>query len=129
MSRALDAAAERERRFVAYVSTEFSAELALAARDSGRRHGFRAAVGYVVEHAETDDRPALARGLYRTFLSADETYLELRDQARAAIDALRARLDRHAERQARDPKNYGFVGDLESLLERLGDALPWAEEN
>lgn len=39
------------------------------------------------------------------------------------LSELGARLENHATRQARDQKNYGFVGDLGSVVEALEEVL------
>ncbi len=47
--------------------------------------------------------------------TAAETYASRRSDIARLIDVLQMELDKHAESQKADPKNWGFAGDLEEL--------------
>jgi len=55
--------------------------------------------------------------------TADEAYQEHLTTARAQVALLADHLSAHAKRQAMDPRNWGYVGDLGETVKRLGDVL------
>jgi hypothetical protein len=61
----------------------------------------------------TRKRPAPAQE------TAADAYARLQDEVRATLAAIHGRLDRHAERQARKPLDWGFVGDLSDVRRKL----------
>jgi hypothetical protein len=53
----------------------------------------------------------------------EELYAELTEQVLEQFGEIDAQLELHRERQQRDPRNFGFAGDLASVRARLSDAL------
>jgi len=55
--------------------------------------------------------------------TAAESYESNRRDIILLVDLLKAELDRHAERAAAEPRNWGFAGDLGSVRRRIIEVL------
>ncbi len=58
--------------------------------------------------------------------TAAATYQIRRREIEAMIGFLQSQLDAHAERAARDPRNWGFPGDLEAIRTSIKQTLVFA---
>jgi hypothetical protein len=55
--------------------------------------------------------------------TAAEAYESNQHDIILLVDLLKAELDRHAERAAAEPRNWGFAGDLGSVRRRIMEVL------
>ncbi|MBI5725785.1 MAG: hypothetical protein HZA50_17630 [Planctomycetes bacterium] len=55
--------------------------------------------------------------------TAAETYAQRRNDIAVLMDCIGMQLDVHAERAKADPKNYGFVGDLDHIRQMIKETL------
>lgn len=55
--------------------------------------------------------------------SAEALYAARRTAILGQIEILKSTLDRHATKAAREPKHYGYAGDLGRIQELLNEAL------
>ncbi len=51
--------------------------------------------------------------------TADAAYQSQLQQAHAMLRSLSAKLDAHANKQSRNPDNWGHVGDMQATVEAL----------
>lgn len=54
-------------------------------------------------------------------LAAPERYAALQKEAQELLKALTAKIYNHAVAQAADPLNFGYVGDMAHIVEKLND--------
>ncbi|MBI5724283.1 MAG: hypothetical protein HZA50_10025 [Planctomycetes bacterium] len=55
--------------------------------------------------------------------TAAETYAQRRNDIAVLMDCIGMQLGVHAERAKADPKNYGFVGDLDHIRQTMKETL------
>ena len=55
--------------------------------------------------------------------TAAETYAARAQECNQLIDGVKSRLQAHAATQAADPKNWGFAGDLDYVIQQLAYVL------
>lgn len=55
--------------------------------------------------------------------TANEEYDKAHDQVRQKIAKLNRRLSTHSKAQAKNSKNWGYVGDMQCLDSELNEAL------
>ena len=55
--------------------------------------------------------------------TAAETYAARVQECNQLIDSLKSGLQAHSATQAADPKNWGFAGDLDYVIEQLSYVL------
>ena len=55
--------------------------------------------------------------------TAAETYAARAQECHQLIDSLKSRLEEHQGKQAADPRNWGFAGDLDYVIEQLAYVL------
>lgn len=55
--------------------------------------------------------------------SAAETYVARVRECNQLIESLKSRLEDHQGMQAADPRNWGFAGDLDYVIEQLAYVL------
>ena len=112
MTRRATKQASRETRLVAYAATRFGARAGSVVERAIRKHGMRSAIHFVVGFFAAEDRAAALAELRRDYFKSAELYEDLRAEAVDLLAELGHKLGAHAERQARDPKKFGFAGDL-----------------
>ena len=54
---------------------------------------------------------------------ANEAYQAAINETNDLILRLHVVAEAHADRQSKDPKNYGYVGDLDSVKKQIIDAI------
>ena len=55
--------------------------------------------------------------------TAAESYAARLQECNQLADSIKAQLQTHATRQASDPRNWGFPGDLDYVIEQLAYVL------
>ena len=56
-------------------------------------------------------------------MDANTKYLDARERTKRQLRQIEALLDAHAKRQAKAPTNWGYVGDVNSVVRELGEVI------
>jgi hypothetical protein len=56
-------------------------------------------------------------------MDANQTYHDARERTKRQLRQIEALLDARAERQAKAPTNWGYVGDIHSVVRELGEVI------
>ncbi len=54
-----------------------------------------------------------------TVIPANERYIQLSNEVEQQIKVLQQMLKGHKEKQSKDTRNYGFVGDMAYILDKI----------
>lgn len=95
--------------------------------------GFDALDDYRDKIGSLKAKIAKKKGLKENAESADQSYQQYMRQIQEALSSLQAGLQGHSKRQQENPDNWGYVGDVENVAERLAEIADnvsnWTESN